>query len=136
MEAVIPVLEREVAASIPRFAPESPDNSFEVGHVSVEFDFNAPTLETGRISESFDHLAKGAYATAGAADFIAEAGAGDGLLDGRFVSRFVIAKIFRTLADRASREPLDYLQKLRVNGEEFWCVDNGDYVTLLLPEEY
>lgn len=135
MEAVIPVLEREAMRPAVSTVRE-PAETFEVGHVAVEFEFNAPIAETGRISESFDHVSKGAYATAGAAEFIAEAGAGDGRLDGQFVSRFVIAKIFRTLAERAAREPLDYLQKLRVNGTEFWCVDNGDYVTLMLPEEY
>lgn len=44
--------------------------------------------------------------------------------------------IFKTLEEKAKVQPLDYLQKLKINWETVWAIDDWHWVTLLLPSEY
>jgi hypothetical protein len=50
--------------------------------------------------------------------------------------QIVLWKIFASLFQAAKIQPLDYLQKLRINWEKCWCIDNGEVITLMTPDEY
>ena len=102
--------------------------------IETSFDFNAPAKDEGDIAENFDYYAKAAYVTPGASEFVKEKLAENGTQE-RFASVF-LATVFETLREKAFEERLDYLQKLTIAGEQFWVIDNGEYITLMLPSEY
>lgn len=97
-----------------------------IGKLEVKFEFNPPVSETGFLKEDFDSVTKPAYATPG----IAEA------IEPSAPTRLAVTEIFRIFRERARTTPLDYLQKLSLNGTEAWCLDDGNSVCLLTPSEY
>lgn len=103
-----------------------PREKLRFGNVTIEFEFNAPISCSGGIAETFDYLEKTAYATIGVSD----------LLGGDTFAHIILGQIFRTFLERAKKQKLDYLQKLSINGVESWCLDNGETIALLLPDEY
>lgn len=89
---------------------------------TIEFDFNVSS--DGWISENFSKSEK--YATAQVSE----------LLGNDTLWQIALWKIFETLAKVAETTKLDYIQHLTINWEQVWCIDNGDYITLLTPDEY
>jgi hypothetical protein len=97
-----------------------------IGRIEVKFEFNPPVEETGFLKEGFDSVAKPAYATPGIAEIIERS----------TPIQPVVSEIFRIFRERAKHSSLDYLQKLSLDGEKVWCIDDGNSVCLLTPAEY
>lgn len=100
--------------------------AIQIGKLEVKFAFNGPVDETWFLGEDFDFMKKPAYATPGSTEAIGHS----------TPTRLAISEIFRIFRERAKLSPLDYLQKLTLNGTETWCIDDGNSICLLLPEEY
>lgn len=48
-----------------------------------------------------------------------------------------ITALFKILTERVQNETgADYLQVIEYNKKRFWVMDNGSYISFLLPNEY
>lgn len=99
--------------------------TFTIGGNVIEFQFNLPLEETNFLSEDFDYTMKPANATVWVIDLINSP-----------LPQIIIWKIFHILYEQSKVQKLDYLQKISINETDVWALHNGDYMTLLLPEEY
>lgn len=94
-------------------------------NTDLKFQFNPPAEENWGISEDFNYLEKPANATIGIIELINNP-----------LAQIIIWKIFQILYEQSKVQKLDYLQKLSINETDVWAIHNGDYMTLLLPDEY
>lgn len=101
---------------------------YTISGVTLIFELNAPTSETGFLKEDFDFLQKWAYAT----DWIQE------LLDisNEIVLQIFLGKVFTYLKVKAKLQKLDYLQKIQVNSIDTWLIDDGNTICWMRKEEY
>lgn len=111
---------------LPTTDTSTPPQLLRFWKIQIEFEYNPPPKEFGAISEDFDYHEKTSYATAQVAE----------LLWGDTFGQIILWKIFSTLAQTAACQSLDYLQKLTINGVSCWCIDNGEVITLMTPDEY
>ena len=101
--------------------------TYSIFENTVVFDFNSPAKECGYIAETFDK--EHSIYTRTVESFLAENNAID-------LVPFIAGRIVGILHQKARGIPLDYLQKLTVNGELLWCIDDGNSVCLMFPEDY
>ena len=109
--------------------PTSQNNTFTLGKNRLVFAFNTPIKETGYLSETFDTTKKPAYATPWIEALIE-------CNDNEFLFRTVLGNTFGILRSRAATEKLDYIQNIKLNGVDVWCIDDGNTVCLMTKEEY
>jgi hypothetical protein len=50
--------------------------------------------------------------------------------------QLILYDIIKKLNDKSKVKRLDYLQKLKINKELCWIIDNWEDICLLLPSEY
>ncbi len=97
-------------------------------NIIIKLQFNEPHEETGFLSENFNLSKKQAYATAGISELLNQ--------DSKIKVQWIIWQIFQEYFETARIQKLDYLQKLTINWEEVWLIDNWEVITLLTKEEY
>ena len=95
---------------------------------SIFFYFNSPEKETGYLSETFDLSKKRAYATSGIQEILH--------FRNDLVLQVILWAIFGTLNKTAKLQKLDYLQNIRINEVDVWCIDDGENICLMTKEEY
>ena len=93
----------------------------------IELEYNSPTWRQP-IAETFDFKTKKTFITSWINWIIK--------YDNNHDLSFITQAIFKLLKDKASKIKLDYLQKLKINWKQAWCIDDWDVITLLLPDEY
>ena len=101
--------------------------TYDIFENTVVFEFNSPTKECGYIAETFSK--EHSVYTRTVESFLCENNAID-------LVPFIAGRIVGILHKKAREIPLDYLQKLTVNGQALWCIDDGYAVTLLFPDDY
>ncbi|GAB0175324.1 MAG: hypothetical protein HHAS10_12030 [Candidatus Altimarinota bacterium] len=95
---------------------------------TITFSFNTPVSETGFLSENFDLTKKSAYATIGIQDLLK--------FKNDIQLQFILSKIFSAINETAKIQKLDYFQNININGNDVWCIDDGNTICLMLKEEY
>ncbi len=95
---------------------------------NIEFSFNSPVEETWYISEDFDFNKKTAYATQWIQELLKS--------NNEIQMSLIIWEVFKTLKKQTNSQKLDYLQTIKINNIEVWCIDNWDSICLLTKEEY
>ncbi len=109
---------------------------------TIIFEFNNPSLDEWNISENFDFHSKPFVCTIWISEIIDTSSLknytkntdNDFLIDS--LKQKVIWEIISTIYERAKYLKLDYLQKLSINWNKCWCIDNGVDICLMLPDEY
>lgn len=96
--------------------------------VTLIFELNAPTSETGYLKEDFDFLQKWAYATDGIQELLD--------ISDEVALQILLGKVFAYLRIRAKLQKLDYLQKIQVNNIDTWLIDDGNTICWMRREEY
>jgi hypothetical protein len=96
--------------------------------VTLTFELNAPTSETGYLKEDFDFLTKWWYATEWIQELLS--------ISNEIALQILLGKVFSYLKTKAKIEKLDYLQKIRVNNIETWLIDDGNTICWMRKEEY
>ena len=94
----------------------------------IIFALNPPTRETSYLSEDFDFRHKGAYITPGIEEMLD--------IQNAIVLKLFLGNIFAYLHTKAQLQKLDYLQKVQLNGEETWIIDDGGSICWMRREEY
>lgn len=95
---------------------------------NIEFNFNSPVSETWYISEDFDFNKKTAYATQWVQALLK--------YNNEIQVSLIVWEVFKTLKNQTNSQKLDYLQVIKINNTEIWCIDNWDTICLLTKEEY
>lgn len=94
---------------------------------TIKFEFNQINRENN-ISEDFNFHKKVSYATLWVKELLK--------FNNEFELQIIIWQIFNTLYLKAKEIKLDYLQIIEINWISIFWIDNWDYETLLLKEEY
>lgn len=109
---------------------------------TIIFEFNNPNIDEWNISEDFDYQKKEFVSTIWVFNLIdtSEFEKISSPLIFNLVKenlkKKVIWEIISTIYERAKYLKLDYLQKLSINWTSCWCIDNGNDICLMLPDEY
>lgn len=96
----------------------------------IELFFTSPNIDEWNINENFDYEKKIFTITQWVQDLI--------YINKEYEikSQILYHSIIKRLKDRAKKERLDYLQKLKINNTNCWIIDNWEDICLMLPSEY
>lgn len=100
----------------------------------VSFEFNNPSKEEWNISENFDFINKPFVFTIWVCEIIKTDESDETLKEINIKN--IIKQIITIVYEKARVDNLDYLQKLSINNEKCWIIDNWCDICLLLPNEY
>lgn len=101
---------------------------YTLSGVTLIFELNAPTAETGYLKEDFDFLQKWVYATDGIQELLD--------ISNELALQILLGKVFSYLRTKAKIKKLDYLQKVRVHNIETWLIDDGNTICWMTKSEY
>ena len=54
----------------------------------------------------------------------------------KLIQQMVFSYVITEIKERAKEEKLDYLQKVTINWNKCWLIDDGSHICLMLPSEY
>ena len=96
----------------------------------IELYFSSPSKDEWDINEDFDFQTKLFTVTMWVQNLFK--------LDSEqeLKTQLLLHDIIKKLNDKWKVKRLDYLQKLKINGELCWIIDNWVDICLLLPSEY
>jgi hypothetical protein len=100
--------------------------TFNKNHII--FALNPPVRETSYLCEDFNFRNKGASITSWIEEMLA--------IEDTTTLQFFLANVFSYLKTKARLQELDYLQKVELNGEETWIIDDGNSICWMRREEY
>lgn len=100
----------------------------------VSFEFNNPSKEEWNISENFDFINKPFVFTIWVCEIIKIDELDETLKEINIKN--IIKQIITIVYEKARVDNLDYLQRLSINNEKCWIIDNWCDICLLLPNEY
>lgn len=104
---------------------------FDLALNYFELNFTPPRAENGNISEDFDYNKKNFVITKWVYEEIAVYTS-----DSDMIKQNIFQVIIDKYYEKAKVMKLDYLQKLVINREKCWLIDNWEYICLMFPEEY
>ncbi len=109
---------------------------------TIIFECNTPNIDEWNISEDFDYQKKEFVSTIWVFNLIDtsefEKISSPLVFDlvKETLKKRIIWEIISSIYERAKYLKLDYLQKLSINWTSCWCIDNGNDICLMLPDEY
>jgi len=106
------------------------NKKYEIFWNNIELLFSSPNKAEWDINEDFDYHTKIFTVTRWVQDLFK--------LDSEQEIRIqlILHDIIKKLNDKSKVKRLDYLQKLKINKELCWIIDNWEDICLLLPSEY
>ncbi len=94
----------------------------------IIFALNPPTRETSYLSEDFNFKLKRAHITSGIEEMLD--------ISNEVALRLFLGRVFSYIKNKAQLQKLDYLQKVHLNGEETWIIDDGGSICWMRRDEY
>jgi len=97
---------------------------------NIELLFSSPNKSEWDINEDFNYHTKVFTVTKWVQDLFTLNNEKDVKI------QLILHDIIKKLNDKSKVKRLDYLQKLKINKELCWIIDNWEDICLLLPSEY
>lgn len=106
----------------------------------IQFELNLPSKDEWNISENFNYLSKPFVFTVGVYEIMKTDISNERDTESKEQKeesiKTTVGEIISFIHQKAWETRLDYLQRLSINDNKCWIIDNGNDICLLLPSEY